>query len=74
MNFRFWYILKEQSFYITLKFGSMKCIISSGFRCFTKPMFFGLILFAILACVLSFPYNLDFVARFECQQLLDGAS
>ena len=38
--FRIWYILKEQSFfYIHLKFGSIKRIISRGFCCFYKPIF-----------------------------------
>ena len=38
--FRFWYILKEQSFfYIILKFGSIKRIISRGFCCFSRPIF-----------------------------------
>ena len=72
---RFLYILKEQFFfYIILKFGSIKRIISSGFCCFSKAVFFGLILFAIIACVLWFPYNLDYLAHFELQQLLNGAS
>ena len=38
--FRFWYILKEQSFfYIILKFGSIKRIISRVFCCFSRPIF-----------------------------------
>ena len=39
--FRFWYILKEQSFfYIILKFGSIKHIISKVFFCcFSRPIF-----------------------------------
>ena len=73
--FRFRYILKEQFFfYIILKFGSIKCIISSCSCCFSKPMFFSLIVFAIVACVLSLPYNHDYLAHFESQQLLNGAS
>ena len=59
--FRFWYILKEQSFYIILKFGSIKQIISSGFCYFSRSMCFGLKLVAIIACILSFPYNLGCV-------------
>ena len=40
VNFWFWYILKEQSFfYIILKFGSIKHIISRVFCCFSRPMF-----------------------------------
>ena len=39
--FRFQFILKNQSFfYILLKFGNIKRIISSGFCCFSTPMFF----------------------------------
>ena len=38
--FWFWYILKEQSFfYIILKFGSIKRIISRVFCCFSRPIF-----------------------------------
>ena len=38
--FRFWYILKEQSFfYIILKFGSIKRIISRGFCRFSRTIF-----------------------------------
>ena len=38
--FRFWYILKEQSFfYIILKFGSIKRIISRVICCFSRPIF-----------------------------------
>ena len=38
--FRFWYILKEQSFFYTiLKFGSIKRIISRVFCCFSRPVF-----------------------------------
>ena len=37
--FRFWYILKEQSFYIILKFGRMERIISRVFCCFSRPIF-----------------------------------
>ena len=40
VSFRFWYILKEQSlFYILLKFGSIKRIISRFFCCFSRPIF-----------------------------------
>ena len=38
--FRFWNILKEQSFfYIILKFRSIKRIISRVFCCFSRPIF-----------------------------------
>ena len=38
--FRFWYNLKEQSFfYIILKFGSIKHVISRFFWCFSRPIF-----------------------------------
>ena len=38
--FRFWYILKEGSFfYIILKFGSIKRIISRVVCCFSRPIF-----------------------------------
>ena len=76
--FRFWYILNEQSFYIILKFGSIKCIIS---RCFCRFLdhvdqyFYSLMMVvAIIACVLSFPYKRDYHAYFEPLQLLKGAS
>ena len=40
VSMEFWYILKEHSFfYILLKFGSIKRIISSFFCCFTRPIF-----------------------------------
>ena len=60
------YILKEQSFfYIILKCGNIKQIIGSGFCCFSRSLFFGLMLVAIIACVLSFLYSLDYIAYFE---------
>ena len=49
------HFLKEQSFISTC----------SGFCCLSKSIFFGLMLVVIAACVLSFPYNLDFLAYFE---------
>ena len=65
--FRFWYILKEESFfYIILKFGSIKRIISRVVCCFSRPIFVwsdGIV--AIIALVLSFPYELDYLAYFE---------
>ena len=73
--FRFWYILNEQSFYIILKFGSIKCIISRCFCRFLDQYFYSLMMVvAIIACVLSFPYKRDYHAYFEPLQLLKGAS
>ena len=85
--FRFWYLLKEQSFFcIILKFGSIKRIISRGFCCFSRPIFLwsdqggtvppwsDIHVVAIRACVLSFPYKLDYLAYFEPLQLLKLAS
>ena len=64
--FRFWYILKEQSFfYIILKFGSIKRIISRVFCCFSRPIFLQSDGVEIIALVLLFPYKLDYLAYFE---------
>ena len=37
-------------------------------------MFLGLISVAIIACVFAFPYNTNYLANFESQQLLNEAS
>ena len=65
--FRFWYILKEQSFfYIILKFGSIKRIISRVFCWFSRPIF----LRSDGSCdhntcpIISL-YKLDYLAYFE---------
>ena len=64
--FRFWYILKEQSFfYISLKFGSIKRIISKVFCYFSRPIFLPSVVAMIITLVLSFPYKLDYRAYFE---------
>ena len=58
----FWNILKEQPFfYILLKVGSIKRIIGSSGFCYLS----GLMFVAIIACVLLFPCNLDYLANFE---------
>ena len=61
----------QSFFYIILKFGSInrrRNIISIGFGYFGKRVFFGLILFAVIVCVP--PYNLDYLAHLEPQQIL----
>ena len=60
-------ILKGQSFfYIILKFGSIKRIISGVFCCFSRPIFLrsgGSC--NHIALVLSFSYKLEYLAYFE---------
>ena len=74
--FIFWYILKEQSFfYILLKLGCIKRIISRFFAVFLDQYFYGQMLVAIIiAVVLSFPYKFDYIAYFEPLKPLWGAS